>query len=114
VGCIVHQRSSQRSAGIIRCELYVGRLVWNKVRMAKDPKTGKQVSRPSPPHEWQSVELPDLAIVTRGLFDASQQRKAQEQGHSFQETASAETDVVRAAARRADGRSNSPTGSKLK
>jgi site-specific DNA recombinase len=41
--------SSERGTGIIRCELYVGRLVWNKVRMIKDPDTGKRVSRPTPP-----------------------------------------------------------------
>ncbi len=36
------QRSTatlQRCAGILQNELYVGRLVWNKVRMVKDPDT---------------------------------------------------------------------------
>jgi site-specific DNA recombinase len=72
--------SSQRGTGIIRCELYVGRLVWNKVRMVKDPDTGKRVSRPNPPQEWQIVEVPDLAIVPRELFDAAQNRKAKNKG----------------------------------
>ena len=31
----------QRGTGIIQNELYAGRLVWNKVRMIKDPDTGK-------------------------------------------------------------------------
>lgn len=72
--------SSQRGTGIIRCELYVGRLVWNKVRMVKDPDTGKRVSRPNPPMEWQTVEVPDLAILSRELFDAAQRRKAKNKG----------------------------------
>jgi hypothetical protein len=72
--------SSQRGNGLIRCELYVGRLVWNKVRMIKNPDTGKRVSRPNPPKEWQIVDVPDLAIVTRGLFDAAQNRKAKNKG----------------------------------
>jgi hypothetical protein len=55
-------RSDQRGTGISRNELYAGRIVWNKVRMIKDPDTGKRVSRPNPPDAWQSVEVPDLAI----------------------------------------------------
>ena len=31
----------------IQNELYAGRLVWNKVRMIKDPDTGKRLSRPN-------------------------------------------------------------------
>ena len=31
----------ERGAGILQNELYVGRLVWNKVRMVKDPELGK-------------------------------------------------------------------------
>jgi site-specific DNA recombinase len=36
----------ERGAGILQNELYVGRLVWNKVRMVKDPDSGKRLSRP--------------------------------------------------------------------
>lgn len=32
----------ERGAGILQNELYVGRLVWNKVRMIKDPDSGKR------------------------------------------------------------------------
>ena len=37
----------QRGTGLIQSELYAGRLVWNKVRMIKDPDTGKRLSRPN-------------------------------------------------------------------
>jgi DNA invertase Pin-like site-specific DNA recombinase len=74
---------ASRGTGIIRCELYVGRLVWNKVRMIKDPDTGKRVSRPNPPNEWQVVEVPDLAIVSREQFDAAQGIKRKNKGVHF-------------------------------
>jgi len=48
--------------------------------MVKDPDTGKRVSRPNPPKEWQIAEVPDLAIVSRELFDAAQNRKAKNKG----------------------------------
>jgi site-specific DNA recombinase len=65
----------QRGNGILNNELYVGRLVWNKVRMVKDPDTGKRISRPNAESDWQATEVPDLAIVSRDLFEAAQTRK---------------------------------------
>ncbi|MET4177566.1 site-specific DNA recombinase [Bradyrhizobium sp. LA6.1] len=65
----------ERAAGILQNELYVGRLVWNKVRMVKDPDTGKRLSRPNARSEWQVAEVPHLAIVDPELFTAAQQRK---------------------------------------
>jgi site-specific DNA recombinase len=38
-----------RGTGILNNELYIGRLVWNRLRYTKDPDTGKRVSRPNPP-----------------------------------------------------------------
>jgi site-specific DNA recombinase len=65
----------ERGAGILQNELYVGRLVWNKVRMVKDPDSGKRLSRPNPKSEWQIAEVPHLAIVDPELFTAAQNRK---------------------------------------
>ncbi len=36
--------------------------------MIKDPDTGKRVSRPNPPSEWQSIDTPHLRIVGQELF----------------------------------------------
>jgi len=71
----------QRGTGIIQNELYAGRLVWNKVRMVKDPDTGKRLSRPNPKNDWQTADVPDLRIVSQELFDAAQSRK-QARGHT--------------------------------
>lgn len=65
----------QRGTGLLQNELYDGRLVWNKVRMVKDPDTGRRVSRPNPKEEWQSVAVPELAIVNHELFGRAQARK---------------------------------------
>ena len=65
----------QRGSGILNNELYAGRLVWNKVRMVKDPDTGRRISRPNAESEWQATDVPSLAIVGRELFEAAQERK---------------------------------------
>lgn len=65
----------QRGTGIIQNELYAGRLVWNKVRMIKDPDTGKRLSRPNVKNEWQTTDVPDLRIISQKPFDAAQSRK---------------------------------------
>lgn len=66
-----------RCSGILQNELYVGRLVWNKVRMVKDPDTGKRLSRPNQKNDWRTVEVPHLAIVSADLFEAAQRRKGE-------------------------------------
>lgn len=62
----------QRGSGILNNALYVGKLVWNKVRMIKDPDTGRRVSRPNPKTDWQTVAVPDLRIIGDDLFAAAQ------------------------------------------
>jgi hypothetical protein len=47
----------------------------NKVRMIKDPDTGKRLSRPNAKSEWQTTDVPDLRIIPQRLFDAAQNRK---------------------------------------
>jgi len=67
----------KRGTGILRNGLYAGRLEWNRVRMIKDPDTGRRVSRPNPPSEWQVTQVPRLAIVPADLYEAAQARKAE-------------------------------------
>jgi site-specific DNA recombinase len=65
-----------RGNGILRNELYCGRIVWNKIRMVKDPDTGKRVSRPNPESEWQTQDVPELAIIDRDTFERVKERLA--------------------------------------
>lgn len=62
----------KRHNGILGNEIYAGRLVWNKLRMVKDPDTGKRISRPNPEVEWHRADAPHLRIVDVELFDAVQ------------------------------------------
>jgi len=58
----------------LRNELYIGRLVWNRLRYVKDPVSGKRRSRLNPASEWLVEEVPDLRIVDDCLWEAVQQR----------------------------------------
>ena len=66
----------KRGVGILHNELYVGRMVWNKLRYLKDPDTGKRVSRPNPESEWVVSDVPALRIVDDELWRAVQTRYA--------------------------------------
>ena len=57
-----------RGTGVLRNELYIGRLIWNRLRYAKDPDTGKRLSRLSPTSEWVIEAVPDLRIIEQGLW----------------------------------------------
>lgn len=61
----------KRGDGVLANEVYHGVLVWNRVGKKKDPRTGKRVSRPNPPSEWQRVEAPHLRIVDEELWQAA-------------------------------------------
>lgn len=50
--------------------------MWNRVRMMKDPDTGRWISRANPREDWKRIEVPRLAIIEKELFDAAQRRKA--------------------------------------
>jgi site-specific DNA recombinase len=69
--------NAQRGSGIIFNELYAGRIIWNKVRMVKDPDTGKRISRPNPRDQWQMVPAPHLRIVDEETWVRAQQLKAE-------------------------------------
>ena len=66
----------ERGHGMLMNPLYAGRIVWNRVRMVKDPSTGKRVSRVNPESEWRTVDAPHLQIVDQDLFDRVQAVKA--------------------------------------
>ena len=53
----------RRGTGVLNNELYIGRMVWNRLRYKKDPKTRKRVSRLNPESEWVITELPDMRII---------------------------------------------------
>src|SRR3954468_7659916 len=67
--------NAKRGTGILNNELYVGRLVWNRLRYVKNPDTGKRVSRLNPEAEWMRKEVPQLRIVSDEAWAAAKQRQ---------------------------------------
>ena len=67
--------NSKRGTGILNNELYVGRLVWNRLRYVKNPDTGKRVSRLNPESEWMSRSVPQLRIVPDEIWAAAKSRQ---------------------------------------
>ena len=57
-----------RGTGMLNNELYVGRLVWNRLRYVKDPATGRRVSRPNAEAQRVVREVPELRIVSDELW----------------------------------------------
>ncbi|MGO9674273.1 MAG: recombinase family protein, partial [Methylocella sp.] len=66
-----------RGTGLINNELYVGKLVWNRLRYVKDPASGKRVSRLNPREKWITREVSQLRIVDDGLWQAAKARQGE-------------------------------------
>ena len=59
---------------MIRRELYLGKIVWNKSKKVKVPGTNRRVRRPRPKHEWKIIPAPELRIISDELWQQVQQR----------------------------------------
>ncbi len=65
----------ERGTGIINNELYIGRLVWNRLTYLKNPNTGRRNSRLNPKSEWIIKEVPSLRIINQELWDKAKTRQ---------------------------------------
>ncbi|WP_142850896.1 recombinase family protein [Telmatospirillum sp. J64-1] len=65
-----------RRSGLLYNELYIGMMVWNRTHFMKDPDTGRRISRPNPPEEWQVAEVPDLRIIDDQTWEEVHARKS--------------------------------------
>ena len=68
---------AKRGTGLLNNELYIGRLVWNRLRYVKNPETGKRVSRLNPPEQWIVTDVPELRIVDEALWQAVKDRQGE-------------------------------------
>ncbi len=59
---------------MLRNELYVGRLIWNRSRYVKQPGTNKRLRRMRPKSKWHILEKPELRIVDQDLWERVQRR----------------------------------------
>ena len=65
----------KRGTGLLNNELYIGKLVWNRQRYVKDPRTGKRVSRVNPQTEWIITDVPELRILDDALWQQVKERQ---------------------------------------
>jgi site-specific DNA recombinase len=61
---------------MLKNELYLGNVVWNRSRFLKVPGTNKRRRRPRPESEWLRTSNPELAIVPADLWSAVRARFA--------------------------------------
>ncbi len=61
-----------RGTGILNNELYIGILVWNRLRYVKDPDNKKRHSRPNAPDKIVRVEVLQLSLVGRGPLESGE------------------------------------------
>ncbi len=61
---------------MLKNELYIGKVVWNRSKFVKTPGTNKRQRRPRPESEWLRAFNPDLAIVPADLWSAVRDRFA--------------------------------------
>ena len=65
----------ERGTGILNNELYIGKLVWNRLRYIKNPNTGLRNSRLNPKEEWITKDVSHLTIVSDELWNAVKDRQ---------------------------------------
>ncbi len=63
-----------RGNGILRNELYIGRLIHNRTSKVVNPATRKVAIRVNPASEWITEEVPHLRIIAQEDWDATRSR----------------------------------------
>ena len=61
-------RSKERG-GMIGCQLYVGKLIWNVSKSILNPHTGRKIQRLGKPEDVMVTDVPHLRIIDQGLWD---------------------------------------------
>lgn len=69
--------NAERGVGILNNPLYVGKLVWNKLRYVKDPDTGKRLSRVNDAADVIEKDVPELRMVSDELWVRVKARQKQ-------------------------------------
>ncbi|TAN58016.1 MAG: recombinase family protein, partial [Magnetospirillum sp.] len=61
---------AKKQEGILRNEIYLGRLVFNRSYVVRDPVTNRKRQIPNREAEWTRVDVPHLRIVDNELWSA--------------------------------------------
>jgi DNA invertase Pin-like site-specific DNA recombinase len=70
--------SPKSGYGLLSNPLYDERQVWNRVGMARDPDTGRRISRDKPLDEWMEEPAEHLRIILAEVFTAVQARRQEQ------------------------------------
>lgn len=62
--------SADKGEGILRNEVYTGKLIFNKSHVVRDPVTNRKRQILNPPSEWIKQEVPHLRIVSDREWEA--------------------------------------------
>ena len=65
----------KRGTGILNNELYIGRLIWNRMSYLKNPTTGKKVSRRNSTEKSITSDVPHLRILDDTLWSNAKARQ---------------------------------------
>jgi site-specific DNA recombinase len=60
---------------MLRNEIYVGLLIWNRAHFVKKPGTNKRVRRERPRKDWKVASRPELRIIGEDLWRATLARR---------------------------------------
>ena len=69
--------NAARGTGILNNRIYIGKLVWNKLRYVKDPDTRKRRSKVNKAEAVIEKDVPHLQIIEQDLWNAVKQRQAE-------------------------------------
>jgi len=65
----------KRGVGILNNEIYIGKLIWNRMRVIKNPDTGRNVTKYNDESEWIIKDMPEFRIIEQELWDAVKARQ---------------------------------------
>ncbi|MEE9587088.1 MAG: recombinase family protein [Hyphomicrobiaceae bacterium] len=83
-----------RGTGILNNEIYIGRVVWNRLNYQTHPVTEKRRSRPNSADDLVIVDAPELRIVPQELWDRVKSRQQRMQVPSIPVTAKSCTNAA--------------------
>jgi site-specific DNA recombinase len=69
--------NASRGTGILNNRVYIGKLVWNKLRYVKDPDTRKRRSKANKAEAVIEKDVPHLQIIEQDLWNAVKQRQTE-------------------------------------
>jgi DNA invertase Pin-like site-specific DNA recombinase len=75
--------NSKRGTGILNNELYVGRLIWNRLSLREESGHGQRISRLNPKADWITKEIPSLRNSERRTLERREGPPERNAAHDY-------------------------------